>query len=179
MCLWAYTPRATTSGCALETSNGIVVVATSNTNSIVDFCKKLRARARDIKDRVESMRGKRVIVGIPKSAHYPNGQSVAHVADLISYGVHEDGSPMRAGPRRFMTVATEENKGKWSRMVQDGVRTALRREKRPNLRPLMIEVGETMQKDIRDTMLEMDVYDTGRMFNSISILQINNKRLLA
>lgn len=154
-------------------------MAISNTNSFADFSKKLTARARDIKDRVESLRGKRVVVGIPKDAKYPNGKSVAKVADLISYGVHEDGSPMKAGPRRFMTVTVEENKGKWGRMLQDGVRTALRREKRPNLRPLMIHIGEEMQKDIRDTMLDMDVFDTGRMLSSISVLQVNNERILA
>lgn len=153
-------------------------MAVINTSSVADFCKKLTARARDIKERVEAMNNKRVVVGIPADATYPNGQKVAEVAELITYGVQENGSPMKAGPRRFIEVATEENKQKWNRMLQDGVREALRREKKPNLRPLMIKLGEEMQNDIRNTMLDMDIYDPGRMLNSISILQINNERIL-
>lgn len=150
-------------------------MAVTNSNSFADFSKKLIARAKDIKERVESMRGKRVVVGIPPSAKYPNGKSVAKVADCITYGVHEDGRPMRAGPRRFMTVAAEENKGKWSRMLQEGVRDALRRQKRPNLRTVLLEVGERMKSDIQKTMLDMEVYDTGRMHDSITVLKINNE----
>lgn len=151
----------------------------TNTNSFADFSKKLIARARDIKERVESMRGKRIVVGIPPSAKYPNGKSVAKIADCVSYGINENGTRMRAGPRRFMTVAAEENKGKWSRMLQDGVRNALRRQKRPNLRPLLLEVGERIKSDIQKTMMSFPnpVYDTGRMHDSITILKVNNEVL--
>lgn len=34
-----------------------------------------------------------------------------------------------------------------------------------------------MVEDIREKMLEMEVYDTGKMYNSISVLQVNNKVL--
>lgn len=153
-----------------------MLVTTSN--SFADFSKKLIARAKDIKERVEAMRGKRIVVGIPPSAKYPNGESVVQVADCISYGVNENGSPMRAGPRRFMTVAAEENKGKWSRMLQKGIRDALRRQKNPNLRPVLLEIGEEMKSDIQKTMLDMDVYDTGRMHDSISVLEVNHTKLV-
>ena len=76
-----------------------------------------------------------------------------------------------------MTVATEENKGKWSSMLQEGVRDALRRQKRPNLRPVLLEVGERMKRDIQKTMLDMGVYDTGRMHDSITVLKVNNEDL--
>ena len=63
--------------------------------------------------------------------------------------------------------------------MQDGIREALRAQQKPNLRPLMIKVGERMQHDIKETMMELDIYDTGRMHNSISILQVNNDRIQA
>lgn len=144
-------------------------------SSFADLTKKLKARALDIKRRVESMRAKKVVVGIPSSAKYPNGKSVAAVAQMINDGVHENGKPMLAGPRRFMTVAAENNGQKWNRILQDGVRNALRARQRPNMRPVMKAVGEAMVKDIRKTMLDMDVYDTGRMHDSISILNINGE----
>ena len=147
----------------------------STSSSFADFSKKLIARAQDIKERVESMRGKKVVVGIPASAKYPNGKSVAAVADLISEGVLENGAPSSKPPRPFIRIAVDENKQKWSRKLQDGIRNALRREKRPNLRPLLIEVGEEIQKDIKKVMVDLDVWDTGRMHNSISILRINNE----
>lgn len=154
-------------------------MALKNTNSFVDFNKKLKARAKDIIDRVESMRGKRVVVGIPDSATYPNGKKVAMVADLISAGIMENGKSTSMGPRPFMTIASEENGAKWNRMLQRGIRRALREKQKPNLRPLMIQIGETMQKDIKKTMLDMDVWDTGRMHSSISILQINDDLIQA
>ena len=61
-------------------------MAVITTSSFADFSKKLIARAQDIKKRVESMHGKKVVVGIPSSAKYPNGKSVAEVAELISDG---------------------------------------------------------------------------------------------
>ena len=149
----------------------------STSSSFADFSKKLIARAQDIKERVESMRGKKVVVGIPASAKYPNGKSVAAVADLISEGVLENGAPSSKPPRPFIRIAVDENKQKWSRKLQEGIRNALRREKRPNLRPILIEVGEEMQKDIRKVMLDLGVWDTGRMHSSISILKINNEVL--
>ena len=152
-------------------------MAITTCSSFADLTKKLKARALDIKSRVESMRGKRVVVGIPASAEYPNGKKVAAVAQLINDGVHENGYPMRAGPRRFFTVAADNNGKKWSRILQDGVRKALRARQRPNMRPVMIKVGEAMVDDIRKTMLDMDVYDTGRMYSSISILNINGQKV--
>ena len=145
-------------------------------SSIVDFSKKLKSRLQDIKDRVESMRGKRVVVGIPKSAKYPNGKSVAEVAEQIEYGICEIGAPMRAGPRPFIRVAIASNKGKWNRMLQDGVRKALRAKEKPNLRPLMEKLGERIKKDIQETMMSFPdpIYDTGKMHDSISVLKINN-----
>ena len=157
-------------------------MATHTTSaSIDDFCKKLRATAADIKDRMNAMREKKLSVGIPKSAKYPNGKSVAEVAEQIEYGICDNGAPMKAGPRPFMRLAVAENKRKWDRMMQEGIRDALRRQKRPNLRPLMIEVGDRMVRDIQRTMMSFPhpVYDTGRMLSSISILQINNQRIQA
>lgn len=149
-------------------------MALINSNSFADFSKKIKARATDIKERIASLKGKRIVVGIPPSAQYPNGKSVVQVADCITYGVNENGSPMRAGPRRFMSVAVEENGKKWNRMLQEGVRQAYRQQKRPNLRPLLIKVGERIKSDIQKTMLDMDVYDTGRMHDSVRLLQINS-----
>lgn len=152
-------------------------MAVYTTKSVAELTKKLKARAKDIRDRVESLKGVKVVVGIPKDAKYPNGKSVAEVAQLVSYGINENGSPMEAGPRRFLTVAAEENQSKWSRILQDGVRTALRKEKKPKLSPMMMKLGERMQEDIRKTMREMDIYDTGRMVDSISILKVNDEVL--
>ena len=125
------------------------------------------------------MRGKKVVVGIPKSAKYPNGKSVAEVAEQIEYGICDNGAPMKAGPRPFMRVAAAENKAKWNRMLQDGVRKALRERRKPNLRPLMERLGERIKTDIQETMMSFPdpVYDTGRMYDSISVLKINNDTL--
>lgn len=152
-------------------------MAVIRTSSFADFSKKLVARAKDIKDRVEAMKGKKVVVGIPASAKYPNGKSVAEVAELITNGVLENGAPSSKPPRPFMKIAVEENKKKWNRRLQEGVRAALRERKKPDLRPLLIDIGEEMQKDIRRVMVDMDIGDTGRMHNSISILQINDQRI--
>ena len=154
-------------------------MAIHTSNSAADFGKKLRTRIEELKDRVNSMRGKRVIVGIPQSARYPNGKSVAEVANLIADGVLDNGAPSSKPPRPFIRIATEENRLRWNRIMQDGIREALRAQQKPNLRPLMIKVGERMQHDIKETMMELDVYDTGRMHNSISILQVNNDRIQA
>ena len=149
----------------------------NTSNSFAEVSKKLMARAKDIKERVESMRGKKIVVGIPESAEYPNGKSVAAVADLITYGIKEDGDWMQAGPRPFIREAASENGQKWSRRIQDGVRAELRAHKRGDIQGVLQEVGETMVEDIREKMLEMEVYDTGKMYNSISVLQVNNKVL--
>ena len=146
-------------------------------SSFADFRKKLTARAKDIKERMESMRGKSVVVGIPPSAEYPNGKSVVEVAQLITDGVLENGYPSSKPPRPFIRLATEENQSKWGRKIQEGIREALRRRQRPNLRPVLMKVGERMKKDIQAKMLELEVYDTGRMHDSISVLSINGREV--
>ena len=146
-------------------------------NSIADLQKRLNFRVKELQDRVKSMHGKRVIVGIPPGAKYPDGKSVAKVADQIVYGVNENGTRMRAGPRPFIKIAELANGKKWLRMLQDGVREELRRRQSSNLRPLLLKVGNRMVSDIRKVMIDLDVYDTGKMHDSITVLQVNNKKV--
>ena len=148
-----------------------------NTRAANALAKKLFAKVKDIKSQVVALGENRMVVGIPPEAKYPNGKSVAKVAECITYGVHEDGRPMRAGPRRFMTVAIQENRGIWNRMLQQGLSKALKRQERPDLNPVLLEVGERMKNDIQKTMLDMEVYDTGCMHDSISVIKVNNEDL--
>lgn len=145
-------------------------MAVTYSSSFAELSKKIKARALDIKKRVEALDGQRVVVGIPGDAEYPNGKKVAEVAELVTYGIRDDGSPSLAGPRRFMYVAGEDNKKKWYRMLQDGVRKSLRGGGTPDLKPVLKEVGEEMKSDIQKTMLDMGIYRTGRMYDSISVL---------
>lgn len=135
-------------------------------SSFADLSKKLRAHAEDVKQKINAMRGKQIVVGIPPESTYPNGMKIAAVADMIEHGT------AHIGPRPFMRIAAAENKGKWNRMLAKGIRQEVRKHKRPRLRPILVEVGEEMQKDIRKTMLDLDVWDTGRMHSSISILKV-------
>jgi len=135
-------------------------------SSFADLSKKLHAKAEDISARVNAMRKKNIVVGIPPESRYPNGQKIVDIARMIEYGTKN------IGPRPFFRLAAEENAAKWTRMLSKGVREEVRRRKRPVIRPTLIAVGEEMQKDIRKTMLDLDVWDTGRMHSSISILKV-------
>ena len=135
-------------------------------SSFADLSKKLHAKAEDISARVNAMRKKNIVVGIPPESRYPNGQKIVDIARMIEYGTKN------IGPRPFFRLAAEENAAKWTRMLSKGVREEVRRHKRPVIRPTLIAVGEEMQKDIRKTMLDLDVWDTGRMHSSISILKV-------
>lgn len=152
-------------------------MAVNNLSSLLEFSKKLKDRAQDIKKRVESMRGASVVVGIPSNARYPNGKRVAEVAERIEYGVMENGAPMRAGPRPFMRVTVDNNKDKWNRMLQDGVRESWKVSGTPDVRSVMMKVGEQMQQDIQRTMEEMGLSETGKMHDSVKVLKINNEVL--
>jgi len=159
-------------------------MAVYETSSLVDLKKKMKSTAEDIKRRINSMRGKEIIVGIPPdstypphtkstdSLKYPNGIPIAVVANMIEYGIAANGAPMKKGPRPFIRLAVEENEAKWARMLVQRIRDKVRRYKRPNLRPILISVAEEIQKDIRKKMLQLDVWDTGRMHSSISILKV-------
>lgn len=139
--------------------------------SFADLSGRIRARAEEMKRKVEALDGKKVVVGIPADAKYPNGKSVAEVAELVSYGIRDDGSPANKGPRRFMTVAQEENGEKWNRMLKEGVRQALRAGGRTNLKPVLERVGDVMRDDIKKTMQEMGILKTGKMMDSIEVLE--------
>lgn len=140
-------------------------MAVETCSSFAELSKKLTARADDLKDIVRKMRKKDIVVGIPPESTYPNGKKIVDVAELIEYGTHA------MAPRPFMRIAAAANKDKWNRKLVDGIRQELREHKKRNLRPILISVAEEMQKDIKKTMLDLDIYDTGRMHSSISILK--------
>ena len=122
---------------------------------------KIRRVLKQAQETVRSIDGKRVVVGIPDSAHYPNGQSVRSVAALVEYGT------VKMAPRPFMRTCRAENKAKWWNQMRREIRQVAKGKETAN--DALLKVGATMKADIRQTITDYDAVDTGRLRNSFEV----------
>lgn len=122
---------------------------------------KIRRVLKHAQESVRSIDGKRVVVGIPESAHYPNGQSVRSVAALVEYGTS------RMPPRPFMRTCRADNKAKWWNVLRRNIRQIIKGNQ--TAESALEEVGELMQSDIRQSIEDFGAVRTGRLKDSISV----------
>lgn len=122
---------------------------------------KIRRVLKNAQETVRSIDGKRVVIGIPESAHYPNGQSVRSVAALVEYGT------TRMPPRPFMRSCRADNKAKWWNQMRREIRQVAKGKETADA--ALISVGETMKADIRQAITDYDAIDTGRLRDSFEV----------
>ena len=117
---------------------------------------------RDIKVKIrtaKALNGIRLSVGIDPKAHYPNGKSVAEVAELVEYG-----SRMMP-PRPFLRNAKAEMEDTWRGRLRRAIEKVLKTGE--PIDPLLDRVAAKMKLDVEESIMAYGAYDTGRLHNSV------------
>ena len=128
-------------------------------NPLQQFAERVK---RDIESKIRTaraMNGIRLSVGINPAAHYPNGKSVAEVAELVEYGTR------RMPPRPFMRVAKAENEAAWRGRLRRAVDKSLKTGQ--PLDSLLEPIAQKMKEDVQESIMNFGAYDTGRLHNSV------------
>ena len=105
------------------------------------------------------MDGVTLAVGIDPSAKYPDGKSVAEVADFVEYGTRY------MPPRPFMRNAKMENEASWRGLLRRAVARSIKDE--TPLEPLLEPIAERMKSDVQESIMAEGAYRTGRLHDSV------------
>lgn len=127
--------------------------------SFSDLSRKMEEEVKGIANSLKALNGKKIAVGIPSNAKYPNGTKVAKVAKIIEYGTHS------MAPRPYMRTAFSENGPKWKRELADRCRQ-IALGKGSNYQQALQAVGNEMADAVRENIVAMDAVDTGRLRDS-------------
>lgn len=127
--------------------------------SFSDLSRKMEEEVRGIANSLKALNGKKIAVGIPSDAKYPNGTKVTKVAKLIEYGTHS------MAPRPYLRQAFAENAGKWKSELAEKCREIVK-GKGSNYRQALQAVGNEIVGAVRENITAMDAVSTGRLRDS-------------
>lgn len=117
---------------------------------------------RDIEAKIRTARamdGIRLSVGIDPDARYPDGKSVAEVAELVEYGTRY------MPPRPFMRVAKIENDAAWRGRLRRAVDRSLKTGQ--PIDHLLESLAQEMKSDVQESIMGFGAYRTGRLHDSV------------
>lgn len=117
---------------------------------------------RDIEAKIRTARamdGIRLSVGIDPDARYPDGKSVAEVAELVEYGTRY------MPPRPFMRVAKIENEAAWRGRLRRAVDRSLKTGQ--PIDHLLESLAMEMKSDVQESIMGFGAYRTGRLHDSV------------
>lgn len=117
--------------------------------------KSVMAKIRTLK----AMDGITIAVGIDPSAKYPDGKSVAEVAELVEYGTRY------MPPRPFMRNAKAEKEASWRGMLRRAVARSVK-DGTP-IGTLLVPIAERMKSDVQESVMAEGAYRTGRLHDSV------------
>lgn len=127
--------------------------------SFIDLSRKMEEEVRGIANSLKALNGKKIAVGVPSDAKYPNGTKVSKVAKLIEYGTHS------MVPRPYLRQAFAENAGKWKMEIAERCKE-IAKGKGSNYRQALQAVGNEIVEEVRENITAMDAVDTGRLRDS-------------
>ena len=127
--------------------------------NISQFAERVK---RDIEAKIRTLKamdGITLSVGIDPTAKYPDGKSVAEVADFVEYGTRY------MPPRPFMRAAKEERGAAWRGMLRRAVEKSVKTGQ--PLEPLLEPIAEKMKSDVQESIMGFAAYRTGRLHDSV------------
>ena len=127
--------------------------------SFSDLSRKMEEEVRGIANSLKTLNGKKIAVGVPSDAKYPNGTKVAKVARLIEYGTHS------MAPRPYLRQAFAANAEKWKAEIAEKCKE-IAKGKGSNYRQALQAVGNEIVEEVRENITAMDAVDTGRLRDS-------------
>lgn len=128
-------------------------------NVLQQFAERVK---RDIEAKIRTLKamdGITLSVGIDPTAKYPDGKSVAEVADFVEYGTRN------MPPRPFMRNVKTEYSAAWRGMLRRAVEKSAKTGQR--LEPLLEPIAQKMKSDVQESIMAEGAYRTGRLHDSV------------
>ena len=128
-------------------------------NTLQQFAERVK---RDIEAKIRTLKamdGITLSVGIDPTAKYPDGKSVAEVADFVEYGTRY------MPPRPFMRNAKSENAAAWRGRLRRAVERSLKTGE--PIEPLLETVAQKMKSDVQESIMAEGAYRPCRLHDSV------------